>query len=266
MTLNKLIIEFESEKLLILQYVELTFQEFLIILATTKSIFDSIFFISQGNYPYISKRFQEMIWKINQGANPEEILYNFALSQPSDPLRERILNIIATNYSHDTIIEELESHIVEKENEYQKFTKQLDSKIILIIGICSFLPLLVTITILLNGWQNNVWIFILIPFFWIIIRYLKRSLLKSKFLIFGSFENQNSNIANKKLNKMKLEFEELIEFLSFFGNFLKRRFSIERSFINAVFKYKGILESKLIKSSRLIFFKNSSFMIAWDKF
>ncbi|MFX1452393.1 MAG: hypothetical protein ACFFCM_16255, partial [Promethearchaeota archaeon] len=264
--INKLIIEYESEKLLILQYIDPTFQEFLIILTTTRSIFDSIYFVSQGNYPYISQKFQQMIQKINHGADPEELLYEFAMNQPSVPLRERILNILATNYSHDTILEELESHVIEKENEYEKYTQQLDSKLILIIGVCSFLPLLLTIALLLNGWENDVWIFILIPIYWILVRYLKRYLLKTKFLIFGSLENESTNISNKKLEKMKLEFEELIRFLQFFGNFLKRGHSIEKSFFDAVYKYQGVLKFKLVYVLKFIFFQNSSFDFAWNKF
>lgn len=264
--LNKLILEYEKEKLLILQYIEIAFQEFLIILSTTKSIFDSIFYISQGRYPYISKKFREMIQSINEGADPESSLYNFAINQPSEPLRERILNIIATNYSQNTIIEEFEKNLVEKENEYETYTKQLDSSLILIIGISSFIPILFTITVLLNGWENNVWIIIFIFLFLILINYLKNFLLKSKFLIFGSFENEKSNTSKKKLDKMKLEFEELVTFLSFFGNFLKRNFSIEMALIEAVYKYKGILKPKFLEILNNILLNNISFESAWDKF
>ncbi|MHA1380323.1 MAG: hypothetical protein ACTSRG_18310 [Candidatus Helarchaeota archaeon] len=267
--INKLVNEYENEKLLILKYLEIMFHEFLIILLTSKSIFDSILFISKGNYPIISKKFQEMIFQINFGSNPENLLHEFALNQPSRPFRDRILTLLATNFSFDIVVEELEKNIIEKETEYQKYTKELDSKLVLILGICTFIPLLLTILILLNGLENNYIIFIFPIFFWFLVNYLKRNLLKTNFLIFGS--NENEKINNYKKNKKKIsdnrsEFEELIEFLLFFGNFLKRGLTLERALINSISKYKGFLKVKLNKIRNKILFKNLSFQSAWDDF
>jgi len=263
---NKVINEYNEEKLIFLKYIDIIFYEFLIILSTTKSIFDSIFFVSLGKYPKISKKFQEMIWRINHGSEPEKELYDFALNQPSEPLKERILSIIATNYDYDVIIEELEKNIIEKETEYQKSTKELDSKLILILGFCTFIPLLLIILILLNGWENNFLLYLFPLFFWLMIKYLKDSLLKSKFLIFGSFENEIIVTSKIKKKEFKLEFEEIIRFLTFFGNFLKRGSSLERSLIKTVLVYDGNLKPKLNNLLQQILFENHSFESAWDKF
>ena len=263
---NKLLIEYENEKFVILKYVEITFQEFLIILSTTQSIFDSILFISQGNYPFISKKFRNLIWKINLGANPESALYNFAINQPSVPLKERILSILATNFSQDMIIEELERNLIEKETEYQKFTKELDSKLILLLGFCTFIPLLLLIAIILNGWVNNYWIFLFPIIYLLLINIAKRKLIKSTFFIFGSYDSENYGGNKTNIKHIRSEFEELLKFLSFFGNFLKRGYSVEQALINSINRYEGILKMKLKNLVNDILLENSSFSAALDKF
>ena len=45
---------------ILLQYSDLAFQDLILILNTTNSIFDGINFVSQANYPILSKRFKEM--------------------------------------------------------------------------------------------------------------------------------------------------------------------------------------------------------------
>ncbi|MHA1504419.1 MAG: hypothetical protein ACTSPT_04420, partial [Candidatus Heimdallarchaeota archaeon] len=76
------------------QFSDLICREISLILNITNSLPIVIEFLAKGTYPVISKKMQEILKKMNLGASPNELLRNFAIDQPSETIREFILDLV----------------------------------------------------------------------------------------------------------------------------------------------------------------------------
>ena len=129
-----------------LQYLDLIYQDFLVIKNSTQSIFDAIEFIANSNYPIISKNFQDMIFQINNGIPPEEVLFNYINSVSHQTFKERMLNLLSYDMKTKDKILINQDFSLELTSKYQEYTKQLDTRITILISVNIFLPIL-TITL-----------------------------------------------------------------------------------------------------------------------
>ncbi|NHI92732.1 MAG: hypothetical protein EAX96_09555 [Candidatus Lokiarchaeota archaeon] len=229
--------KYKSEKAIILSYSDLIFQEFLMIMTTTKSIFDAIKFVSNGNYPIISEKFKKIIININNGKKPELALSEYLEKQPCEAFKNKISILIDSNFSNNYIIQELAKDSSEIHLEYEKINKELDGKLILIIGFSIFIPMLISLTISFYSLSTNYFILFFFPIYYLISIYIEKKAFSYELFLLGDF------ITDKSKNGKN--FDELITFFSLFSNYLKKSSSPERSFIFTYKKYNGILKEKL---------------------
>ncbi|TFF88081.1 MAG: hypothetical protein EU549_03670 [Promethearchaeota archaeon] len=216
------IIKYKIQKSSFLQYLDLVYQDFLIILKSNGTVFDFIKYISESNYPVIAKKFKEMIKNLNYGSDPERLLLNFINFTGIRTFKEKMLFILSSNLKKGLILNDKPEFSLELTTSYQKYTKQLNTRITIITTINIFLPLLSIILFSIYFAVNPFSYLILIPFHFLILYILKKSLLKKEFLLLGALKN-NEN-----------EFNSLLIFLMLFSNYLKMNNSPEIALIKSI--------------------------------
>ncbi|MHA1402150.1 MAG: hypothetical protein ACTSSI_00100 [Candidatus Helarchaeota archaeon] len=263
---NRLIFYYDKIRIQIIFGTELAFQDLLLMLKTNHSILDGIELIANGAYPVISSKFQEILKGVNNGEDPEILLWNFAETQPSNTLKERIQNLLSNNFKRDLITDFLELNYVEKQAEYKRYTKELESKLIFLIGLCIFLPFIITLFLSFYGLAANAITIILIPIIIMIFIFIRSKLFKTSLQIFGEIDVFSPNLQRKKWLKMNREFLDLTEFLLYFANSLKRYNSEEKAYTDALKNSSSNILS-IIDTTQDVLLKNGhSFEDFWHLF
>jgi len=246
----------------ILQFSDLAFQDLILILNTTNSYFDAIHFISQSKYPIISKIFGDMIFEIDfNGKSPEALIFEFIDSLPNGTLKERLLNLMASKFHPNKLIEQMEFYTGEKKSEYIALTHQIESKLIIIIGVCLFFPILTALFISFLGPTANFFSLLIIPIFIFFSYQFKNRVLKPNLELFG----ESALLENDDLNKDNSVLTELLHFLTYFGNELKQEVPQEIALLKAFESYSGSLKNSIKNSVMNIFFRNKSFNTGWNE-
>lgn len=253
--------EFSQIQNTILQFSDLAFQDLILILNTTNSYFDAIHFISQSKYPIISQIFKDMIFEINfNGKSPEALIFEFIGNLPNGILKERLLNLMASKFLPNNLIEQMEFYTGEKKSEYVAITRQIESKLIIIIGVCLFFPILTALFISFLGTSASFFALLIIPFFIFFSYQFKNRILRSHFELFG----ESILLGKDDLSKDNSILNELLHFLTYFGNELKQEAPQEIAFIKAFEFYNGPLKHSIKNSVISIFSRNQSFSIGWN--
>lgn len=256
------IVNYHKIQHILLQFSDLAFQDFLLILNTTNSIFDAIEYIIAAEYPILSKSFENMLFQINiHGKSPERVISEFIYELPEGNLKDRLLTLMATKFSPNKVVKQLEFLAGEKKFEYQKVTHQLESKLIIIIGISLFFPIVTAVFISFSGNFAIYLSFVMIPLYIFLSQKLKTQLLNPNFELFGEIslskqekhENSHSNLI------------EFLHFLNYFGNYLKRGTPPEIALLESYQQYDGSLKSIIKNCIIEIFYKNNSFEDGWNK-
>ena len=242
--------KYHSERAVILSYSDLVFQEFILVMNTNKSIFDSIKFISSGDYPILSNDFRKIIFKINYGETPETALLDYIEKQPCQSFKNKMLSLINSNFSSNYITTELERDSSDIYFEYDKINKELDSKLILIIGFSIFIPILISITLSFYSVSTNYLILLIFPIYYFISIIIEKKTFSYDLLLLGDFTR------NEKIDEQ--EFDNLINFFSLFSFQIKNNFSPEKSFMIAINKFKGILKKDISDLINQMFISNLS--------
>ena len=241
---------YNYEKLIILSHTDFIFQEFLLVLNTNKSIFDAIKFISDGEYPFVSKEFKKMILNINHGVKPELSLLKYAENQPCESFKSRMSNLIHSKFDRNYIIKELEKDSSEIDLEYEKSNKELESKLILIIGFAIFIPILISMLFSFYSLSSNYLIIIFFPIYYLVSRFIEKKTFPKGMMLFGDF-TQEAMI-------QETEFNDLLDFFILFCNQLRETLSPERSLILAFMDYEGVLHKKFKKTLNYLLMHNFS--------
>jgi hypothetical protein len=231
---NFLIVQYKIQFNTFLQYLDLVYQDLLIISKTSSSIFDSIQYISQSNYPIISNYFKSMIEKINLGADPKKLFLEFTDAIGVESFKEKVISILSFDFNRDFILNNDPEFSMELLSKYEHYTKQLETRLTIIITVNIFLPI-ITITLFSFYFSlNSLYFLILLPFHLSILYILKKSLLKKQIEILGARENNT--------------FKDLITFLILLSNYLKLKNSPEISLIKSLY----MLNRKLSPNTSLI--------------
>ncbi|MHA1269493.1 MAG: hypothetical protein ACTSPY_06855 [Candidatus Helarchaeota archaeon] len=247
-----LINSYEFQYLNSLQFLDLIYQDFLIIKNSTHSIFDAIEFIANSNYPIISKNFKNMIIRINSGELPEVALLRYVNSVSSYTFRERMINLLSYDMKTDKKVSRNEDFSLELTSKYQEYTKQLDTRMTILISVNIFLPILTITLFSFYLTINNYLIMILIPFHLLLLFILKKNLIKKEFFILGD-ESRTAK-----------EFDELILLLSLFSNHLQMNNSPEISLLKSIMTYRGTIKNKLLEISKDLMLNNPTIDEIWN--
>ncbi|MHA1694615.1 MAG: hypothetical protein ACTSYZ_08175 [Candidatus Helarchaeota archaeon] len=239
-----LIIQFHIQQDNFLQYLDLIYQDFILILKSSGTLLDCIKYVSKSDYPIISGYFKEIVKKINMGQTPEHLLIEFAGIIANPTFKENFLSLLSSDIHNNDLINKNPKFSVELLSKYQKTTEQLQVRFTILITINIFLPI-ITIVLFSIYLASNPWfILILIPFHLFILIILKKSLIKRSFVFFGESVNQEKELIL------------LLNFLDVFSNYLCLNNSPE------IALFKSIKLLKLNSS----FFKNPEMFIQINNF
>ena len=185
----KIIEEYEGEARKIAKYVDPITQDFIFALKSSSSIFNAIKYVAKADYPIISDKFKEIIYKINLGENPILLLEEFMEKQPSKTLRYNLLSLIKNqelDFSYENILG-VESQRTLRE-EYENFTMQLENKIMITATSSIFLPLIIGLGLIFWGFGESPIFLLLIPTHLLLSVILKRKLLKPRDEVFENYQ------------------------------------------------------------------------------
>ncbi len=259
---NYPIAKYNQIQRILLQYSDLAFQDLSLILNTTNSIFDAVQFLSKARYPVLSEKFSDILFEITfNRKSPEFLINQFLYELPSGELKERLLTIMATNFQPDKLLNQMENIAGEKRLEYSIATEQLENKLLILMAICLFLPMVFGLFLSFLGTTGNYLCLIIFPLFIISIHKLRDRTMKNQFELFG----EESVLEHEELGGRDSEMLEFLNFLTYFGNELKRKVPPEIALLKAYTAYKGHLSQLIKQSSIEIFCGGSSFEEGWSQ-
>lgn len=165
----------------IARYADFILEELLFILSSTGSIFDFILFVANADYPIISQEFKSLANQVNSGEKPEKLLINFAHNQPTETLKIHIPAILKSSEISDNLVDRTVK-IAQREvrNEYQRHTLELESRLLIVMGIGFFIPIVISLGLLLRSMGNNPLFLTLIPIQIMILVILEKFAIQSK--------------------------------------------------------------------------------------
>lgn len=173
--------KYNKNRWTIARYADFILEELLFILSSTGSIFDFILLVANADYPIISTEFKSLANQVNSGEKPEKLLINFAINQPSETLKIHIPAILKSSEISENLVDRT-IKIAQREvrNEYQKHTLELEGRLLIVMGIGFFIPIVVSLGLLLRGMGANPLILILIPIQIMILVILEKFATQSK--------------------------------------------------------------------------------------
>lgn len=176
----------------------------------------------------ISKTFETMIKRIQEGYNPEEELNNFV--SPSEDFNRYLKELIADNFKTQYNFNKNDNNSLE--NKFKVYLKQIETRLSIMFFTGLFTPLGLGFLILFN--RINLYILlILIPFFYILQRILFKKFIKSDIFLLGLLNNYSK--------KEKKNFEDFLSFLKSFAIKLQNNISPEKALITSYFFHKDKL-------------------------
>ena len=150
------------------QFSDLICREILLIYTTTHSLSIVIDYLSSGNYPIISKMLKADKKKLNLGKSPIKILRDFALKQPSESLREFIIDILLP-LSNGKISSQRKINFEAQwriRQDFESYISQLEGKMSLFLAITTIIPLTISMLLVMFGYvSTNLVLFLPLLFF-----------------------------------------------------------------------------------------------------
>jgi hypothetical protein len=154
----------------------------------------------------------------------------------------------------------------EAEYEYQRYTMQVESRVLLIVGLGTFWPIIFSVAVLVNSLSSNLFSMIIIAtLFIVLLLVLQKQLMKPirRTEILGA---QGSSPRRKGLfgHTPKQELQELMVVLSLIGESLHREgVSPEAALRTASEAYSGWLSPVLKEAIHRILYNGETFDVAW---
>jgi len=134
------------------QYADLICREMFLVISTTKSISLAIEYLSQGIYPIISPMLLQMLKKINLGDSSDDLLKNFAFKQPSETLKQFILEIIIPISKGNLEIKTMEYETQWRiRKNFDSYLSQLEGKTSIFLAITTIIPITISMLLVMLG-------------------------------------------------------------------------------------------------------------------
>ena len=150
------------------QYSDLICREMILIFTSTQSLGTVLEYLSKGDYPYISKMLHQMIKEINVNATPVKLFRDFANKQPSETIREFILESLIPMAKGNLKIEK--SLVIETQwrirQKFNSYMSQIEGKLSIFLAITTIIPITISMLLVMLGHINlNLLIFLPLLFF-----------------------------------------------------------------------------------------------------
>jgi len=247
----------EREKILISYQVPLVLQEMILASAGTGSIFDLITFVARGRHPVTSRAFARIASHVSNGAEPERLVKNYANHQPCQSLRRYLVDAVSVGLEWDELKKVIKERRGEAEFEYQKYTMQVETRMLLIVGLGTFWPIIFSIAVLVNGsWSGQPSMILAAFIFVLLLIIMENRLMKPirKAEILGasvSFSRAKGLLGHTA----KEELQEVIIVLSLLGEALHREKASPELAIKRVSEmYNGWLNPLLAEMVHQVFY------------
>jgi len=241
---------YTNEKIVHASLAPLVFYELSLSLEATDSVFEAIKSIAQSNYPIVSQKFRDILRKTSFGHSPEKLLFDYALTQPSNDFKTAVLAILSVGKQNTSNIEE---YFREMENEYEKMTREIEMRILLIVTVSTFLPFLLTMTYTLWGYS---WLIPTIP----LVQIFLQKFPSKKILL------PLSRDMKIEARTMINELEECAEFLETYSKFLELNYSPEKAIAETIKTVSKSVSRKMTLMVKDLFFNLTPLKVAWAKF
>jgi hypothetical protein len=259
----------ERQKLTISYETPLILQEIFLASAGSGSIFDLVKLVIMGRHRLVSKAFSKITSRVNNGDRPEDLIVKYANYQPCEALRGYLLDAVSLNLEWDEIRRVLQDKKGDAEFEYQKYTMQAETRVLLIVGFGTFWPIIFSIAVFVNNlWRNLFSLMSVALLFTVLLYELQRKLMEPirSVEILGG---QSSSCPTRGLlnHTTKEELQETIILISLLGGVLLREnISPERAVKRASETYRGWLSPLLKELAQAIFHNGETFGDAWRRF
>ncbi len=154
MVLRKIKKNFMLKKIAVEQFSDFICREMLLVMLTSKSLSMVIEYLALGTYPIISSMLKEIVKKINIGYSPHLLIEEFAYEQPSETIREFILNVIIPlnngRIDFDRKIGfETQWRIRQS---FEAYLSQLEGKTSIFLSITTIIPLTISMLLVFLGY------------------------------------------------------------------------------------------------------------------
>ena len=123
---------------------------------TSKSLSMVIEYLALGTYPIISSMLKDIVKKINIGHSPLSLIEDFAHEQPSETIREFIVNVIIPlnegRINFDRKISfETQWRIRQS---FEAYLSQLEGKTSILLSITTIIPITISMLLVFLGYIN----------------------------------------------------------------------------------------------------------------
>ena len=154
--LRKIKKNFLLKKIEVEQFSDFICREMLLVMLSSKSLSMAIEYLALGTYPIISSMLKEIVKKTNIGYSPLLLIEEFAHQQPSETIREFILNVIIPlnegRIDFDRKIGfETQWRIRQS---FEAYLSQLEGKTSIFLSITTIIPITISMLLVFLGYIN----------------------------------------------------------------------------------------------------------------
>jgi len=184
--LNSVIMQYNGRIAQIERMTPYVLEELATIYLSTRSIFEAILYVSQGEYGIISSEISDMIDCLNAGISPESLLSDFSEIHPSNTLRRGLTQLLyyisSQNDGLDTVIKDAHENL---QRQYESLTFQWESRMMVYAGVLVFLPLILVLGLSIRGLAGNPVILLLPILHYSLSSLLQKILLPRNMILIG---------------------------------------------------------------------------------
>jgi hypothetical protein len=263
---NRIPRRIERERWIVSCETPLILQEIVLASAGSGSIFDLAKLVANGKHPIVSRVFSKIIQRVNNGDRPEKLVIGYANHQPCESLRRYLVDAVSLNLEWSEIRKILHERRGEAEFEYQKYTLQAETRILLIVGFGTFWPIIFSIGVFVDGlWRDRLSMLLMALLFSLVLYVLERRLMMpiKNVKILGGHDGDATS-RGLLGHTMKEELQETVALISLMGEILHRENSSpEHALRRASETYQGWLSLPLSELTRSIQYNGETFHTAW---
>jgi len=162
-----------------LSYADIILETFLFSKIATGDIYDALVSVANLEEEAISHHFKKVLKKVLlEGISAEKVLMNSARGNPFETLKAYILVMFKLNSSSKVWRQAIKEARREIRDEYQKYTLELESRMMMMAGVSMFLPLLLTMWLIAPN--SDGLLYMILPIQSSSAAFLSRLLLSSK--------------------------------------------------------------------------------------
>jgi hypothetical protein len=135
---------------------DLICNEMILVFTTTNSLPMVIEYLSTSHFPIISRQLRKMVAELNLGESPEHLLKNFACNQPSETIKEFVIDYLLPISSGEIAVSSIKYFKTQWRirNNFDNYINQIEGKLSLYLAVTTIIPVTVSMLLVLLGFIN----------------------------------------------------------------------------------------------------------------